>query len=147
LLDMVAGNQLVHPGGMTVLDTPIDLSQITCDTYVAAGRTDHITPWPTCYQTTQMVSGHCEFVLCSSGHIQTVVADPQHPRLGYFVNRETPPDPEQWLASAQRREGSWWKHWVAWLSKRSGERVTAPKTVGSARFPEIEPAPGTYIHQ
>jgi polyhydroxyalkanoate synthase subunit PhaC len=147
LLDMVAGNQLVHPGGVTVLDTPIDLSQITCDTYVAAGRTDHITPWPTCYQTTQMVSGHCEFVLCSSGHIQTVVADPQHPRLGYFVNRETPPDPEQWLAGAQRREGSWWKHWVAWLSKRSGERVTVPKTVGSARFPEIEPAPGTYIHQ
>jgi polyhydroxyalkanoate synthase len=147
LLDMVAANQLVHPGGMTVLGTPIDLSQITCDTYVAAGRTDHITPWQTCFRTTQMVSGHCEFVLCSSGHIQTVVADPSHPRLGYFVNRETTPDPEQWLAGAQRREGSWWKHWVAWLSKRSGERVTASKTVGSARFPAIEPAPGTYIHQ
>jgi poly(3-hydroxyalkanoate) synthetase len=24
--------------------------------------------------------------------------------------------------------------------------VTAPKTLGSARFPAIEPAPGTYIH-
>jgi polyhydroxyalkanoate synthase len=147
LLDMVAGNELVQPGGMTVLGTPIDLSQIACDTYVAAGRTDHITPWPTCYRTTQLVSGNCEFVLCSSGHIQTVVADPQHPRLGYFVNRETPPDPEQWLAGAQRHEGSWWEHWAAWLSERSGKRVTAPKTVGSARFPAIEPAPGTYIHQ
>jgi polyhydroxyalkanoate synthase len=147
LLDMVAGNQLVQPGGMTVLGTPIDLSQITCDTYVAAGRTDHITPWPTCYRTTQLVSGNCAFVLCSSGHIQTVVADPQHPRLGYFVNPETPPDPEQWFAGAQRHEGSWWEHWAAWLSERSGKRVTAPKTVGSARFPVIEPAPGTYIHQ
>ena len=57
LLDMVAGNQLVHPGAMTVLGTPIDLSRITCDTYVAAGCTDHITPWQTAYRTTQMVSG------------------------------------------------------------------------------------------
>ena len=86
MLDMVAGNQLAHPGGMKVLGTPIDISRITCDTYVAAGRTDHITPWHTCYRTTQMVSGHSQFVLCSSGHIQTVVADPKHPRLGYFVN-------------------------------------------------------------
>ena len=146
MLDMVAGNQLVRPGAMTVLGTPIDISRITCDTYVAAGLTDHITPWRACYRTTQLVSGHSEFVLCSSGHIQTVVADPQHPRLGYFVNPETPPEAEQWLAGAQRHEGSWWSHWAAWLSERSGERVTAPKTLGSERFPAIEPAPGTYIH-
>ena len=147
MLDMVAGNQLVHPGAMTVLGTPIDISRITCDTYVAAGLTDHITPWHTCYRTTQMVSGHSEFVLCSSGHIQTVVADPKHPRLGYFANPETPPEAEQWLAGAQRHEGSWWAHWVAWLSERSGERVTAPKALGSARFPAIGPAPGTYVRQ
>ncbi|HXZ75974.1 MAG TPA: alpha/beta fold hydrolase, partial [Streptosporangiaceae bacterium] len=73
MLDMVAENQMVHPGAMTVLGTPIDLSRITTDTFVAAGRTDHITPWETCYRTTQLVSGHSEFVLCSSGHIQTVV--------------------------------------------------------------------------
>ncbi len=147
MLDMVAGNQLVHPGAMRVLGTPIDISRITCDTYVAAGRTDHITPWHTCYRTTQMVSGHSEFVLCSSGHIQTVVADPKHPGIGYFVNPQTPPEAEQWMAGAQRHEGSWWEHWVTWLSERSGEQVTAPKSVGSARFPAIEPAPGTYIHQ
>ena len=146
MLDMVAGNQLVHPGAMTVLGTPIDISRIACDTYVAAGLTDHITPWHTCYRTTQLVSGHSRFVLCSSGHIQTVVADPEHPRLGYFVNPETPPGAEQWLADAQRHDGSWWADWVAWLSERSGERVTAPETLGSARFPAMEPAPGTYIY-
>jgi polyhydroxyalkanoate synthase subunit PhaC len=145
MLDMAAGNQLTHPGAMRVLGTPIDISRISCDTYVAAGRTDHITPWHACYRTTQMVSGDSEFVLCSSGHIQTVVADPKHPGLGYFVNPETPPDAEQWLAGAQRHEGSWWEHWVGWLSQRSGERVTAPRTLGSARFPAIEPAPGSYI--
>ncbi len=62
-----------------------------------------------------------------------VVADPKHPRLGYFVNPETPPEAEQWLADAQRHEGSWWTDWVAWLSERSGERVASPKT--AARTP------------
>src|SRR5690242_4937396 len=37
MLDMVAGNQLTHPGALTVLGTPIDLSRIACDTYVVPG--------------------------------------------------------------------------------------------------------------
>jgi polyhydroxyalkanoate synthase len=147
LLDLMAGNQLVHPGTMTVLGTPVDISRIACDTYVVAGRTDHITPWRTCYRTTQLVSGRSQFVLCSSGHIQTVVADPGPPRLGYFLNPETPPVAEQWMAGAQRHEGSWWEHWVGWLADRSGEQVAAPQSVGSPRFPAKEPAPGTYVHQ
>ena len=145
MLDMVAENQLVHPGAMTVLGTPVDLSRITTDTYVAAGRTDHITPWQACYRTTQVVSGHSEFVLCSSGHIQTVVADPQHRGLGYFVNPATPPSADEWLNAAERHEGSWWEHWVGWLAERSGEQTAAQQAIGSSRFPPKEPAPGTYI--
>jgi polyhydroxyalkanoate synthase subunit PhaC len=145
LMDMVGENQMVHPGAMTVLGTPVDLSRIACDTYVAAGLTDHITPWQTCYRTTQLVSGHSQFVLCSSGHIQTVVADPKHPRLGYFVNPTTPPKAEDWLATAQRHEGSWWEHWVGWLAERSGGHSEAPQAIGSSRFPRMEPAPGTYV--
>jgi polyhydroxyalkanoate synthase subunit PhaC len=147
LLDMVSGNQLAHPGAMKVLGTPIDISRISTDTYVAAGLTDHITPWHTCYRTTQMVSGHTQFVLCSSGHIQTVVADPKHPRLGYFLNPQTPPSADQWLAGAQRHEASWWEHWVRWLAERSGERIAVPASVGSPGFPPREPAPGTYIFE
>ncbi len=147
LLDLVAGNQMVHPGAMKILGTPIDISRISCDTYVAAGMTDHITPWHASYRSTQMVSGHSQFVLCSSGHIQTVVADPKHRGLGYFVNPETPPDAEQWLAGAQRHEGSWWEHWAGWLADRSGAQVAAPQSAGSPRFPAKEPAPGTYVRQ
>jgi polyhydroxyalkanoate synthase subunit PhaC len=145
LMDLVAGNQLVRPGGMTVLGTPVDVSRIDCDTYVVAGRTDHITPWKACYRTTQLVSGHTQFVLCSSGHIQTVVADPKHRGLGYYLNPQTPPDPEQWMAGAQRHEGSWWEHWAGWLADRSGEQTAAPESLGSARYPAIEPAPGSYV--
>ena len=146
LLDMVAGNQMVHPGAMTVLGTPIDLSRITNDTYVAAGFTDHITPWKTCYQTTQLVSGPAQFVMVSSGHIQTVVADPKHRGLGYFLNTQTPPTAEQWLAGAERHDGSWWEHYAAWLAERSAEQVAAPQSLGSVRYPPMEAAPGSYIN-
>ena len=147
LMDLVAENQMAHPDAMTVLGTPIDLSRISTDTYVAAGLTDHITPWQTCYRTTQLVSGHSEFVLCSSGHIQTVVADPKHRGLGYFVNPATPPEAEDWMAAAERHEGSWWDHWADWLSERSGAQVTAPASAGSDRHPALEPAPGSYVRQ
>jgi polyhydroxyalkanoate synthase subunit PhaC len=146
LLDMVAGNQMVHPGAMRVLGTPVDLSRITTDTYVAAGFTDHITPWKTAYRSTQLVSGPAQFVMCSSGHIQTVVADPKHRGLGYFLNPKTPPTAEQWLAGAERHEGSWWGHYAAWLGERSGEQVAAPQSLGSGRYPPIEAAPGSYIN-
>jgi polyhydroxyalkanoate synthase len=85
--------------------------------------------------------------LCSSGHIQTVVADPGHPRLGYFVNPETPSEAEKWMAGAQRHEGSWWEDWVAWLAERSGTKKTASPAVGSERFPAQAPAPGAYVFQ
>jgi poly[(R)-3-hydroxyalkanoate] polymerase subunit PhaC len=146
LLDMVTSDELAHPGALTILGTPIDLSRITTDTYVAAGLTDHITPWDTCYKTTQMVSGHSQFVLCSSGHIQTVVADPKHRGLGYFLNPDTPPSADDWLKAAERHEGSWWDHWVKWLAERSGEQSAAPAALGSTRFPPREAAPGTYVY-
>ena len=114
---------------------------------MVGGRTDHITPWKSCYRTTQMVSGRTQFVLVSSGHIQTVVADPKHHGLGYYLNPETPPEAEQWLAGAERHEGSWWEHWVGWLGERSGEQIAAPTSLGSDRFPAGEPAPGRYVRQ
>ncbi len=147
VLDIVAGNQLTRPGGLTVLGMPVDISRVSCDTYVVGGRTDHITPWRGCYRTTQMVSGKSQFVMCSSGHIQTVVAAPDHPHLGYFVNPETPADPETWLADAKRHEGSWWDHWAGWLADRSGEIKPAPERLGSSQHPSGDAAPGSYIFQ
>jgi len=42
--------------------------------------------------------------------------------------------------------GSWWGHYGAWLAEHSGEQIAAPQFLGSARYPPIEPAPGSYIH-
>lgn len=147
LIDVVADNQLMEPGALTVLGTPIDVSRVTRDAYVVAGRKDHITPWHGCYRTTQMLGGRSEFVLCSSGHIQTLVANLDNPRLSYYTNHESPPDPDEWLAEAQEQQGSWWPHWLEWLRERSGEERQAPTGPGSESHPAAEPAPGTYVRQ
>jgi len=75
-----------------------------------------------------------------------VVADPKHRGLGYFVNPDLPASADDWLRVAERHEGSWWEHWVAWLAERSGKQSAAPRALGSTRFPPREPAPGTYIY-
>lgn len=147
LLDLVSLNQLVNPGDLQVLGTPIDVSQISCDSYHVAGLTDHITPWDGCYRTTQMLGGDSQFVLCSSGHIQTLIASLDNAKLSYYANPETSPDPQSWLESATHHEGSWWPHWAGWLGTRSGELREAPSTLGNEEHPAGDAAPGRYVLQ
>ncbi len=147
LLDLVSRNQLVDTGALQILGRPIDVSQISCDTYHVAGITDHITPWQGCYRTTQMLGGPKRFVLVSSGHVQTLIASLDNPKLSYYVNPELPADPLTWLAGATQHQGSWWPDWASWLHTRSGELRDAPAQLGSAQHPAGEPAPGLYVTQ
>ncbi|HLZ23294.1 MAG TPA: alpha/beta fold hydrolase [Ktedonobacterales bacterium] len=147
LLDFALKNPVVKRGALKVLGTPIDLSKVTVDTFITAGITDHITPWQGCYATTQLLGGRPEFVLSSAGHIQSILNPPGNPKAKYFAGAEYPADPEQWLARAQPRSGSWWERWRDWLGERSGERVPAPTTLGSKRYPAGAAAPGTYVFE
>ena len=136
-----------HPDKLMILGTPIDLSKVTNDAYIIAGITDHITPWQGCYATTQLLGGKCEFILSNSGHIQAILNPPGNPKASYFVNSRYPADPEQWLAGAQKRSGSWWEDWRDWLGKRSGEQKPAPQELGNDQYQPGAPAPGTYVFE
>ena len=58
-VDLAMDNQLVTGrGALTVLGVPIDLSRIDIDSYVVAGIADHITPWQSCYRSTQLLRRH-----------------------------------------------------------------------------------------
>ena len=54
-MELSLANDLVRPGERVVLDTPIDLSKITVDSYQVAGIADHITPWQSNYRSTQLL--------------------------------------------------------------------------------------------
>ena len=144
-LEIFRDNKLVRPGGMTVLGTPVDLSRITVPTFVTGATTDHLTPWTGCYRTTQLLSGPTTFVLSSSGHIQSLVNPPGNPKMFYYTGGEPGPTPEAWLEGAEKHKGSWWESWAPWTIERSGDEVPAPADLGSAEYPPLEPAPGSYV--
>jgi polyhydroxyalkanoate synthase len=140
-------NLLALAGALTVRGTPIDVSQITCDVYILAGTTDHITPWQTCYRSSRLLGGQQEFILSNSGHIQSILNPPGNPKATFFTNAEQPDSAEIWYEGATRHSGSWWEHWKAWLLARSGSQKAAPASVGNSMYIPLVEAPGMYVYE
>jgi polyhydroxyalkanoate synthase len=124
---------------------PVDLTRITVPAYILASREDHIVPWKTAYQSTQLLGGEIKFVLAASGHIAGVINPAAKNRRNYWTNNVMPPRAEDWLAAAASEGGSWWPDWAAWLAERSGGQVPAPASPGGVNYPPIEHAPGRYV--
>lgn len=135
-LDMYVRNPLVESSRLKCFARP---------TYVVAGMTDHIVPWKAAYRTTQLVGGTSEFVLSSSGHIQSIVNPPGNPKASYFSGAAAVGDPDEWLGAAQAAKGSWWEHWTRWVASHSGEQRPAPHALGNRKHRARGKAPGKYV--
>jgi polyhydroxyalkanoate synthase len=143
--DMYLDNKLCKRGALTMAGQKIDLERVAMPAYVYASREDHIVPWKSAYATTHLLGGDITFVLGASGHIAGVVNPPEKKRRNYWTNPKLPANPDEWLANAQMHPGSWWPHWGAWLARHAGARHAAPRAIGSATYPALEPAPGRYV--
>ena len=139
-LDLLDANPFVEPGKLTVRGRPLDMRAIDMDTYVIGGVTDHITPWQGCYNTARLYGGRSTFVLSNSGHIQSLINPPGNPKAHFWAGPALAPTTEGWRAQAEKRDGSWWPHWLAWIKQRSGPMVPAP-----AEIDGLEAAPGRYV--
>ena len=144
-VDLAIDNKLVTPGALTVLGTPIDLSQVDTDAYIVAGVADHITPWQNCYRSIRLLGGKSRFILSTSGHIAALVNPPGNQKARYQINESTPADPEDWLKTAETEQGSWWPDLLAWLGERCGADKPAPEELGGGGLRPIVDAPGTYV--
>jgi polyhydroxyalkanoate synthase len=140
-------NNLQVPGKLTMCSVPVDLRRVDMPAYVLATREDHIVPWRTAFASTRLLGGRIEFVLSASGHIAGVINPASKNRRNFWLNAQLEPDPERWLAAAASRPGSWWKHWGDWLADFGGRDVPARSDLGSAKYREIEPAPGRYVKE
>ena len=141
---IVMNGSAAVPGGITSGGTPIDLAKVTCDSFHVAGFTDHIVPWRTCYDLTQLLGGEKEVALVKSGHIQSFVNPARTAKYGYWTAPAGGPDPDAWLAAAEWHGGSWWPQWLEWLLLRSGAEKKARAGLGNRKYPPLGPAPGTY---
>jgi polyhydroxyalkanoate synthase len=144
--ELVRTNPLVRPGAMKVRGQPIaDLSKLGIDSYVLGAMTDHLCLWQDVYRTARLLGPRSQFVLGSSGHIQTIVNPPGNPKASFYTNAAKPASAESWLEGATKNPGSWWDHGVAWTTAHSGELIGAPAAPGSAKHPALGKAPGTYV--
>jgi polyhydroxyalkanoate synthase len=137
-------NNLIKPGGIVLKGVPIDLRNITQDVYSVGMVKDHIVPWKASWRVTELTGGKVRFVLGGSGHIAGILSAPNKGR-GYWLNEQSTTNADEWLKNATRYDGTWWTDWITWLKARSGEEIAAPTSLGSAKFPPIMPAPGTYV--
>jgi polyhydroxyalkanoate synthase subunit PhaC len=145
-IDMYAKDVFRAPGRLKVLGRPIDFRKTRVDTYFVGGRDDYLMPWEGCYEAYRMFRGRHQFVLSTSGHVQSLLRPPRLPNVSYFTNDTQPESPAEWFASATEHEGTWWSHWHRWLAAVSGATKAAPKRLGSGEFPPLTEAPGTYVH-
>jgi polyhydroxyalkanoate synthase len=138
-------NSLTRPGALTVLGVPIDLGEVTVDSYVVAGITDHITPWENCYRSAQLFGGTTRFVLSTSGHIAALVNPPGNPKASFHTNDDLTSAAQVWLNGSDVHDGSWWTDLGLWLDERCGARRPPPQELGSHRLSVLAEAPGSYV--
>lgn len=142
-------NKLREPGALHMLGTPVDLGKVDMPTFIYASREDHIVPWQSAYLSRGLIGGQSTFVLGASGHIAGVINPPAKNRRSYWrvAKDNAKRDAEAWQQSATEHQGSWWPVWAEWLAQYGGKQVAARRKLGSAKYKEIEAAPGRYVKQ
>jgi polyhydroxyalkanoate synthase len=141
-------NSLTTAGEVSMLGTAVDLGKITNDAYVIGGVADHICPWQATYRSAQLLgSKDNTYVLSTSGHIAALVNPPGNPRASFRAGPVDDSTAEEWLDENAPQKDSWWPHYIAWLTERSGPEVDAPQALGGPGYQPLAPAPGTYVHE
>jgi polyhydroxyalkanoate synthase len=135
---------------------PVVLSDIEVPIFAVGTETDHVAPWRSVYKILLLTNADSTFLLTAGGHNVGILGLGER-RAGranrsYRISARSKgccyTDPENWLASAERLQGSWWPAWISWLMDRSGT-PEAPPAMGACGdgYPPLEPAPGRYIFE
>ena len=143
LRNMYLANRLAQPGALVVGGERLDLSSVTTPTYFISTQEDHIAPWKSTYAGAHLFGGPVRFVLGGSGHIAGIVNPPAARKYAYWTGTDLAQDPQRWLESATRHDGSWWTDWSAWVSSFAQGKVAARRP-GDRALRVIEDAPGTF---
>ena len=144
LRNMYIKNLLTKPGGITLGGEPIDVSKDRIagvfrvhDRRPHRALEEHLHGGEAAQRAGEILSG-------GSGHIAGVVNPPVANKYCHWTNDAMPATADEWLASAQRHEGSWWHEWDAWVSQFGGDKVPA-RMPGDGKLKVLEDAPGSYV--
>lgn len=136
---------LLATTGFPICGTKVHLSEVTVPVFAIGCETDHIAAWASSYNgVRQMGAKDKTFILSESGHIAGIVNPPSKKKYGHYSNPDQTLPPQEWKATADFHEGSWWPRWGAWLAKRSGAQIPA-RQIGDSGHKALAPAPGDYV--
>ncbi len=149
LVDLYRDNRLVIPNSLSALETPLDLKKIRTPAYIQAGREDHIAPLVSVWRLMDHLSGPKTFLLAGSGHIAGVVNPPAAGKYQYWTGDNDAATLDEFVAGATETKGSWWPHWIGWISEQDAAKTSAKgsRIPGKGAKKAIEDAPGRYVKQ
>jgi polyhydroxyalkanoate synthase len=149
LVELYRDNRMVIPNSLSACGTPIDLRKIETPAYIQAGREDHIAPLASVWRLMDNLSGPKTFLLAGSGHIAGVVNPPAAGKYQYWTGDSKAATLGEFIASASETKGSWWPHWIDWISAQDDEKVAVKgeRIPGKGSKKAIEDAPGRYVKQ
>ena len=136
-------NKLSH-GRMVLDNVRIDLKKVKAPIYNLAAKEDHIAPLPSVFRLGKYFGGETTLVVSGSGHIAGVVNPPAAKKYQYWTDGKSSTSHEEWLRTAREHAGSWWPHWLEWVTAKSGDKIAAP-IPGEGKLPVLGDAPGEYV--
>ncbi len=131
-------------GKLVVDNVRIDLKKVKAPVYNLAAKEDHIAPLPSVFRLGRYFGGETTLVVSGSGHIAGVVNPPSMKKYQYWTDGRSETSHSDWLKTATEHPGSWWPHWLEWVTARSGDKIAAP-VPGEGALPVLCDAPGTYV--
>lgn len=140
-------------GRFLVDGRPAALQNIRVPIFAVGTERDHVAPWRSVHKIHLLTDVEVTFVLTSGGHNAGIVSEPGRPNRRFRISTrhhgDTWSGPDEWLAAAEVRDGSWWTAWLEWLAARStSERVPAPAMGAAAgEYAPLADAPGGYVLQ
>lgn len=146
-VDRVLRQNLLHKGEFTVGDSRIDFKAIDAPAFLVSLKDDHVSSWQATYDSTSLLGGDVRFLLGGSGHNAGVINPPSANKHGYWTSDHLPERAGDWMEGAERKEGSWWPEWQAWLASNQPAKKVPARTPGTGPLKEIEPAPGSYVRK
>ena len=148
LRQLFLDNSFAH-GNYLVDGRAVAVKDIKTSVFALGAEQDHIAPWRSVYKIELYSSADTEFILTGGGHNSSVVSPPEKAGAYYRVRACDPSDkyidPDTWLASATRKQGSWWPEWIRWLDAHSSSVRVAPTFRSNTGPVSCGPAPGTYV--
>jgi poly[(R)-3-hydroxyalkanoate] polymerase subunit PhaC len=151
LRELFLNNDLAE-GRFLVEGRPVALSDIRLPVFAVGTLRDHVAPWRSTYKVNLQMDTEVTYLLTEGGHNAGIVSEPGRVARSFQVMTKQANDryldPDAFVKTLPRKDGSWWSEWVAWLKERSGALAPPPPMgAGETGYAPLGDAPGTYVLQ